>query len=97
MGPDLLRFALLPASERWEMGETTSHPQVHDATPASQSSQSCSFSILALVLVIDSGAGVASAKANVVAFAHICFPERRAFDQQRQKLENENDDEHEDD
>jgi hypothetical protein len=35
MGPDLLRFAVLPASERWEMGETTSHPLVYDATPAS--------------------------------------------------------------
>jgi hypothetical protein len=86
MGPDLLRFAVLPASERWEMGETTSHPLVYDATPAS---------ILPIVLIVVVSLSILGHTLGFTPGVHpgvaswpsltSVSPERCVFDQQRQK------------
>jgi hypothetical protein len=86
MGPDLLRFAVLPASERWEMGETTSHPLVYDATPRVNPPHRPRRR--------PRGRFWGTPPANVVAFADICFPLSDAFSTSNgKKLDNENDDE----
>jgi hypothetical protein len=47
------------------MGETTSHPLIYDATPAS---------ILPIVVVVAVLRFWGTPWGGVVAFAHICFP-----------------------